>query len=136
MGETPSGVSWQSEQKQKKTQDYSFIRRFSLLSQCLEEPINCTFFYFFSFFPLFVILSAGLLQSGGVRPDRRRLTGDRRCCQVETHTLQSHRNGRTHVVFVQGEVVRGQHSDSQAGAQRRVQEAAQDRLILQRPPKK
>lgn len=38
----------------------------------------------------------------------------------------------THVVFVQSQMVCGQHSDSQARAQRRVQEAAQDRLVLQR----
>lgn len=69
---------------------------------------------------------------------------DRHYCRVETRTLAavrlwSDRSGqilsRTHVVFVQGEVVRGQHSDSQARAQRGVQEAAQDRLILQRQKK-
>lgn len=33
---------------------------------------------------------------------------------------------------MEGEVVRGQHSDSQARAQRSIQEAADDRLVLQR----
>lgn len=37
---------------------------------------------------------------------------------------------KTHVVFVQSQMMRGQHSDSQARAQRRVQKAAQDRLVL------
>lgn len=35
-----------------------------------------------------------------------------------------------HVVFVQSQVVGGQHADPQAGAQRGVQEAAEDGLVL------
>lgn len=37
----------------------------------------------------------------------------------------------TYVVFVEGEVVGGQHSDSQTRAKRRIQEVADDGLILQ-----
>lgn len=36
-----------------------------------------------------------------------------------------------YIVFVEGEMVRGQHSDSQTRAQRRIQEAAENCLILQ-----
>ena len=45
-------------------------------------------------------------------------------------TRESHKNGQTYVVFVEGEVVRGQHSDSQTRAQCCIQEITEDCLIL------
>lgn len=38
--------------------------------------------------------------------------------------------GSTHIVFVQSQMMRGQHPDPQPGAQRGVQEVAEDGLIL------
>lgn len=44
----------------------------------------------------------------------------------------SHRNRQTYIIFVEGEVVRGQHPDPQTRAERCVQEAADDCLVLGR----
>lgn len=45
---------------------------------------------------------------------------------------RSHRNRQTYIIFVEGEVVRGQHPDPQTRAERCVQEAADDCLVLRR----
>lgn len=54
-----------------------------------------------------------------------------RCPKLYPAPRKQHSNGQTYIVFVEGEMVRGQHSDSQTRAQRRIQEAAENCLILQ-----
>lgn len=54
-----------------------------------------------------------------------------RCPKIYPAPRKQHSNGQTYIVFVEGEMVRGQHSDSQTRAQRRIQEAAENCLILQ-----
>lgn len=145
-GETPSGVLWLSEQKQKPrlffySSFFSFpvvcLTAGSVHSVCRSPKTSGSTVLSFDSLTssphlLFFILSVDSLQSGGVRPDHRWSPETDTTARRETHTLGATEDGWTHVVFVQGEVVRGQHSDSQARAQRGVQEAAQDRLILQR----